>query len=283
MRLKATLLSAFALISLTASAQDKIYKKGGDVIEGKVKEVTPRNISYKRTDNPDGPDYVINRNEVERIKYQNGTEDYMDERRGEQVSSRKPQPRIEYGKNILSVALINLSEMGYGVGIAYERSLDRRGMLSFYLPVNVCLGGLGTTRYDMYGGSYNTRNRTVYQVMPGVKFYPTGNQGKVRYAVGPQLVFQTGTVEREQWIYDPLSSWSGSGYYRVGDAKMQKLGVMINNSLNMYPTQHLYLGMDLGLGLPYSHKEENISTGEMVERGTDAPLVQFNFRLGFRF
>lgn len=287
MRLKAILLSAFALISLSASAQDKIFKRNGDVIEGKVKEVNTRTISYKRQDNPDGPDYVVNRNEVTKIQYQNGSEDYMSNNphRDDKapIHETQPRPQIKYGGNIISAALINLSEMGYGVGLAYERSLDKKGMISFYLPVNVCLGGLGGNHYSMYGGSYNTRNRTIYQFLPGVKFYPTGNQGKVRYAVGPQLVYETGSIEREQWIYDPLSSWGGGGYYQVGNVDMSKLGVMINNSLNMYPTQHLFIGLDLGLGLPYSHKEENLSTGVMEERGTDAPLVQFNFRFGFRF
>ena len=288
MRLKAVLLSAFALISLSATAQDKIFKRNGDVIEGKVKEVNTRTVSYKRQDNPDGPDYVVNRSEVTKIQYQNGSEDYISNvpSRDDKapMHSEKQRPAIKYGGNIISAALINLSEMGYGVGLAYERSLDRKGMISFYLPVNVCLGGLGGNNYDMYGtGSYNTRSRTIYQLMPGVKFYPTGNQGKVRYAVGPQLVYETGTIEREQWIYDPLSSSSVGGYYQRGNVDMSKLGVMINNSVNMYPTQHLYLGLDLGLGLPYSHKEENLGTNVMVERGSDAPLVQFNFRFGFRF
>lgn len=287
MRLKATLLAAFALLSLSATAQDKIYKRNGDVIEGKVKEVNTRTVSYKRQDNPDGPDYVVNRGEVTKIQYQNGSEDYLsnnphkDDRAPEH--SAAPRPRIEYGGNIISAALINLSEMGYGVGLAYERSLDKKGIISFYLPVNVCLGGIGGGGYDMYGNGYNTRNRTIFQALPGVKFYPTGNQGKVRYAVGPQLVYESGTIEREQWIYDPLGPWGGGGYYQRGNVNMQKLGVMINNSLNMYPTQHLYIGLDLGLGLPYSHKEEVLGTNVMREKGVDAPLVQFNFRMGFRF
>jgi hypothetical protein len=286
MRLKALLLSALALTTLSATAQDKIYKRNGDVIEGKVKEVNQKNVTYKRQDNPDGPDYVINRGEVDRIKYQNGSEDYMSRnptRNDEEpVHSRKSEAKIEYGGNIISAALINLSETGYGVGIAYERSLDKRGHISLYLPVNVCLGGLGSNNYYYSGSTYNQQRRTIYQFLPGAKFYPTGNQGKVRYAVGPQLVYETGTIQREQWIYDPLMGYAG-GFYQTGDAKVEKFGVMINNSVNMFPTQHLFIGVDFGLGVPYSHKEENLSTKVMEERGTDAPLVQLNFRLGFRF
>lgn len=286
MRFKAILLSVCALVSLTASAQDKIYKRNGDVINGKVKEVNQKSVSYKRQDNPDGPDYVINRSEVTKIQYQNGSEDYMsnsphrDDRMPEHSS--EPKPQIHYGGNIISAALINLNEHGYGVGLAYERSLDKKGVISLYLPVNVCLGGIGNTDvYDpLTGGSTSQPlRRTIWQFMPGAKFYPAGNQGKARYAVGPQLVYETGTIEREQWIYDPSSSY---GFYQKGDAKVQKLGVMINNSVNMFPTKNLFIGVDFGIGIPYNWEEENLSTGQMEAAGNDSPLVQLNFRLGFR-
>jgi hypothetical protein len=285
MRFKAILLSAFALISLTASAQDKIYKKSGDVIEGKVKEVNTRNISYKRTDNPDGPDYVINRNEVEKIKYQNGSEDYMGERRREESvgSSRKPQPKIEYGGNIISLALINLNDEGFGFGLAYERNLDQNGNIAFYLPINVCMGGLGNGNvvYDPTFGGYTntTMKRTIYQLMPGVKFYPTGNKGKVRYAIGALVDYETGTKEVEQYVYTPTFP---SGYYKLGNADLEKFGIMIHNSLNMFPNAHIFIGLDLGLGLTYMNKEQDLNTGSMIEQGT-TQLAQFNFRIGYRF
>jgi hypothetical protein len=288
MRLNAILLSVCALISLTASAQDKIYKRNGDVINGKVKEVNQKSVSYKRQDNPDGPDYVINRSEVTKIQYQNGSEDYMsnsphrDDRAPEHHS--EPKPQIHYGGNIISAALINLNEHGYGVGLAYERSLDKRGVISLYLPVNVCLGGIGNdTYYDplLSGNITSPRRRTIWQFMPGAKFYPTGNQGKVRYAVGPQLVYETGTIEREQYLYDPTFP-GNAGFYRRDDVKIQKFGVMINNSVNMFPSRNLFIGIDFGIGIPYSWEEESLLTGQMEAAGNESPMVQLNFRLGFR-
>lgn len=287
MRLKSTLLAAFTLLSLAATAQDKIYKKNGDVIDGKVKEVNTRSISYKRADNADGPDYVIGRGEVEKIKYQNGTEDYMDERSRESrtTTSRKPAPKVDYGNNILSLALLNFNDEGYGFGMAYERLLDKNGVVSFYLPVNVTIGNLNGANqvYNPATGSYsyNTLKRTIYQVMPGVKFYPTGNKGKVRYAIGALLDYETGTKDQEQGMYDPLL---GGYYSKLVSSDIQKFGIMVSNSLNMYPSPHLFLGIDLGLGLTYMNQKQDFTQigAPMVEMGT-TQLAQFNFRLGYRF
>ena len=282
MRLKAILLAAFALITVSATAQDKIYKKNGDVIEGKVKEVNAKNISYKRWDNPEGPDYVIGRNEVQRIKYQNGSEDYMAPERESMTKGRKPQSKkIEYGGNIVSAALINLSDDGFGVGLAYERALDKRGVINFSLPINLCFSSIsGNEVYNPTTGSYdyNMLKRSIFQIMPGVKFYPTGNQGKVRYAIAAQVAYYTGTKEMEQYLPSPTIG----SYYTIGSAQVQKLGVIVNNSVNMFPTQHVFIGIDLGLGLTYMNKEENLMTNKMQELGT-AQLAQFNFRIGYRF
>lgn len=275
------LLALAALISLSATAQDKIYKKNGDVIEGKVKEVNARSVSYKRWDNLEGPDYVISRNEIQRIMYENGSADYLAPEKEMDNRTRKPQPKVNYGGNIISVAPINLSDDGFGIGLAYERALDKKGIINFYLPVNWCFGSIGTNQvYNPTTGTYeyNSLNRSIVQIMPGIKFYPTGNQGKVRYGIAAQAAYYTGTKEMEQSIYDPFL-----GYYtQIGNANIQKLGILVNNSLNMFPNPHVFIGIDLGLGLTYVNKEENLTTGTMQEWGT-AQLAQFNFRIGYRF
>ena len=51
--------------------QDSIYQKGSAVIFSKVTEVSSSEIKYRKANNPDGPVYTLDRNEVSRIKYQN--------------------------------------------------------------------------------------------------------------------------------------------------------------------------------------------------------------------
>ncbi len=60
------------VIKEVASADfDVIILKNADIIYGKVMEVTPEWIKYKRTDIPDGPIYTIARSEVYAISYRN--------------------------------------------------------------------------------------------------------------------------------------------------------------------------------------------------------------------
>ena len=56
---------------------DVIVKLNGDIVYGLVKEVGPDFVSYQRTDIPDGPIYIIPRNEIYVISYRNQVKDYI--------------------------------------------------------------------------------------------------------------------------------------------------------------------------------------------------------------
>ncbi|GAA4392576.1 hypothetical protein GCM10023186_43260 [Hymenobacter koreensis] len=64
-------------LTQVAQAQDLLTKRNGDEVQVKVLEVTPTEIRYKRTDNPEGPLFILPRTEVFMIKYANGTKDVM--------------------------------------------------------------------------------------------------------------------------------------------------------------------------------------------------------------
>jgi len=65
----------FALSFVFFKAQDSIVKRNGERTVAKVTEVNPTNIRYKRFDNPEGPLYTINKEEVNYVLYFNGTKD----------------------------------------------------------------------------------------------------------------------------------------------------------------------------------------------------------------
>ena len=69
---------AFLLFCFACHAQDLIITKKGDEISAKVLEVTPTEIKYKRTDNPDGPVYTADKSTVFMIKYENGTKEIIE-------------------------------------------------------------------------------------------------------------------------------------------------------------------------------------------------------------
>lgn len=62
-----------------AYSQDTIITVKGDKIISKVIEIGEQDIKYKKTDNLDGPNYTIAKREINKIVYQNGSEDFFNE------------------------------------------------------------------------------------------------------------------------------------------------------------------------------------------------------------
>ena len=64
--------AVFVLSFLSLHAQDILVRKGGEVENVKVLEVSPTEVRYKKSDNPDGPVFVEKRLNLYSVKYQNG-------------------------------------------------------------------------------------------------------------------------------------------------------------------------------------------------------------------
>jgi hypothetical protein len=180
----------------------------------------------------------------------------------------------EYGKNIITFSpiqlvesdLLNDNRSDVCLNIAYEH-IFWSGHLGIKLPV-----------------IFSLKNPFFY-VMPTLKLYPT-KQGVVRYAVGPQFFFGTGTVKYHQYY-----NYYGNGYYQnvtISETRTQ-FGFMINNSVNFTIIKNIYLGMDLGLGINYydSMKDNNndyyYNSYYPNNDNPFNPIVQFNFSMGYRF
>ena len=252
------------LIAGNTYAQDKLYKKSGDMLEVKVTEVSTRTVSYKKINNQDGPTYTIAKGDVARIEYENGSEDYFGEQERSTQKAKKP---VKYGNNIISVIPMQVLTNNVGLGLSYERVLDKAGIISFYLPVSIEFDG--SPNNGIGPAPVNGETYPSYYIMPGVKFYPTGSKGVVRYAVGPNLAYVAG--KEFNFVYDNLGNIVGQDVQNTS-----KLGVMVTNSLNINPTSHIHLGIELGIGFTYMNKLGN------TELGTDA-LAQFGFKIGYRF
>lgn len=268
MKIKHSYLAIVAvLLANAATAQDKMYKTNGDVIDAKVKSVNENVITYKRFNNPDGPDYQIKKAELSRIKYANGTEEEYNVRM--QTSSAAPRSKPKYGKNILTFSPMTLSNVGIGVGLGYERILDKDGKFAFVLPISYFYNNLSGD-YDPYpyNGGNSSQAINFLAVAPGIKIYPTGF-GVVRYGIGASLAFGTGTTR--SYEYNPLTGYNS---YVSNDRFV--MGFMVNNSLNINPTPKVYLGLEMGMGTTYVNQVNGIE-------GNVAFLVQFGIKGGFRF
>ncbi len=138
MNFKALLLSLSTVVIYTAvSAQDRIIKMNGTSVEAKVIEIDSRVISYNKADNIDGPVYKIAKSDVEKIEYENGTEEVFNKRR----TIRDNVDNKNYGNNVIAFAPLQVNNGGIGVGLSYERLLDKKGIIAFYLPVTASFRG----------------------------------------------------------------------------------------------------------------------------------------------
>ena len=279
MKLRSFLLVLILALSGTAFAQDKIYKRNGDVIDAKIKTVAVKTITYVRFDNQTGPEYTIIKNEVEKIVYQNGSEEEFGGRRDPRISRHdkdvdnkdaEPGDKKNYKPNIVSVAPLQFTENGLGFGFSYEHALDPKGILSFYLPVAVTFDLNNGTYYNQAAGAYqNGPQDAMFYAMPGIKVYPTGAFGTVRYSLGPSLVIGTG--QKSTQTYDPYGTASS---FVTQDHLV--LGMIINNTLNINANAHISLGLELGFGFTYLNRVGGLN------QGTEG-LVQGGFKIGYRF
>ena len=89
---KTFFLIAFAAGSFTLNAQDILVRKGGKIENVKVLEVSPTEVKFKKSNNPDGPIFVEKRSDLYSIQYQNGeVQTFNEKRKSNKTWSSFPQ------------------------------------------------------------------------------------------------------------------------------------------------------------------------------------------------
>ncbi len=269
MKFKGSLLTLLCVFLFsTLFAQDRIFKKNGEIIEAKVRSVTPESITFKKFDNPDGPEYSIPKQDVVKIKYQNGSEDIFEEnndRIGVNNSNANSKSKTAINNNIVSFAPIEITENGYGIGLSYERVLDKTGWVSLFVPVSLTFNNNQQT--NSITGLNETKHEPMFYLAPGIKIYTNLNSTrKAKYSICPSLVFSTG-----RGMYNP------SGYTNESiEQSRTQMGAMVSFGWNYFPSNHLYMGFDLGLGATYSN------TYDGHDGGTTG-LSHASLRVGYRY
>ena len=284
MRLKMLLATVTGLFAVgTANAQDKIFMSDGSVIDAKVEMVTTNRIKYKLFNNLDGPQYSVAKRNVDKIKYQNGTEDrYVDADRESQPTGiheinndKYVDVKTKLRKQLIGFSPLQFTENGVGFSISYERVLDKDGIITFNIPFITTFDLANNNNNAVYnnGVEQKTNQDAMVYLSPGLKFYPSGCYGNVTYAIGPSLVIGAGQHTTYNSNYDPVT------YQYIGGSQTQDkfiLGIMITNSLNMNVTKKFYLGLDLGLGFTYINQLGGVT---QPMNG----IVQGGFKMGYRF
>jgi len=133
MKTKSTIILLLLMgVFFTAKSQDLIYKKNNEVIMAKILEIGVDEIKYKEFNNQSGPTFAIDKNEITRIKFENGKTQYF----GDNIDN--PNLYADNKKNAIKVDF--LSYMFGQTTFGYERSL-KPGMS---IEANIGIIGLGT-------------------------------------------------------------------------------------------------------------------------------------------
>ena len=74
----------------TLKSQDTLFMKNGAQIPAKILEVTPTEVKYKKTDNPDGPTFITHGSDISSIKYKNGSVDNINVAPPEVAADKTP-------------------------------------------------------------------------------------------------------------------------------------------------------------------------------------------------
>src|SRR5688572_13237784 len=134
------------LFSAVASAQDKTYRKNGQVLKVKVLEVSSTEVKYKIFGSAeDSPVYVLERDRIKKIEYEDG----RTEKSGE-VDLKDPEQYSDQKINALKVNFLG-PLVGF-TQITYERSMGVGKSLEASFAV-IGAGKNGTLAYNYYGNT----------------------------------------------------------------------------------------------------------------------------------
>lgn len=109
-------------------SQDKIYKTDNTIIEAKIQEVGNLEIKYKKISNINGPTYVVNKENVSMIVYENGEKEVYNQTQNFQQSKgtvqtiSTPFDTLAYIAKFLGVKLQSTIEPGGGIKIIDKES-----------------------------------------------------------------------------------------------------------------------------------------------------------------
>lgn len=115
---KYLLVSVLIFAGIPVNAQDTINKTDGEKIIGKVLEIDDSSVRYKKSNNPDGPVYILKISEISSIRYQNNETEVL-------AKSEQPKKRDFAGMTDVEI-LKEITKKGNKV---YVESKDENAIL----------------------------------------------------------------------------------------------------------------------------------------------------------
>lgn len=262
-------------------AQDTIYLKDGDQLIVKVIDIETYRINYKKLSNLEGPKYVLNNSDIQKIHLFGGeilvnknnqlvdpaveVKEVVTENPAESAISpfdddHKKKLRVQksikynkrknlFGYNYASLIILNLE-------FDYERIIDKVGYFGLKIPIMFNMG-IQANYLD---------KRNLFTTGIHANIYPLG-QGKITYFTGPVIRYSL-MEDNDQINTNNILN------IQIEPTKSNYLGFYMNNGVLFRASPFLSFGISMGFGVrkDLNRSNEN-SEFDMIGEGS----ISFRF------
>jgi len=227
----AFLLFLLVWFAQNGKAQDTLRRTDGVLIPAEILDIKTGEIYFKKTADPDSRVYIISTEEVEWVRYANGTQRLF---ASPKVDLSKTQSfSLAPIRNIIALRPFDL--LFPVLSFSYERFSPSQ-KFSYRIPVAFSLNNNSQDPYNAFFSSAGKSFGTGIEL----NFY-LGNPDRFRYFIGP--AFQLGFLRFSSEYYNP------NGPTTKYEHKGTQVAILANNGFWFQATDRVVLGADLGLGL----------------------------------
>lgn len=321
MKSQLSLIVFFVFLLGNLFSQDQLFKKDNTKLEVKILEINPTEIKYKLKSNPDGPLYVVLKNEVALVIYANGEHETFSDAKSEvpkasisqqvQVISydslyarRKREALNKFNSRIKHKNAIFINALALGnncLSFSMFREFAN-GRFSVHLPFSFSIAeptipnnGL-YNNFDYYYDNISEQKVThkALDIGLGIYFHTSG-KNVVTHFIGPliRMAQYNGTFRASDYYYDPVYGMQNySGPYKIRGFVMNETYLMINNGVLFRITPRFNLMIHAAMGVManrdyIANDPKNFSTGTYTydynKNPLSNPVFNLGFHAGFRF
>jgi hypothetical protein len=238
----------FIFVIRIAKSQDIILMKNGDEVKSKVLEINDNIIKYKKTENPDGPAYSVQKTDVLMIKYANGTKDiFSNEKQPAAPANASIQTKTSEKKGGSFIKYTNLTQLGFGFGV----------------------GGYTITFYDPFYGNRNENyeNLTDMVRMSTINGIRIGSRFSTAIGTGLDYYFYRGSHSLSVPVYLDLR------FNILGDRVTPVVFFDVGNSFKTnhsegYNFNGLLIEPGFGIKVPADDVALNFSFSYMIQKSS---------------
>jgi hypothetical protein len=273
---KANLLVSVIFCANLVLAQDQLFKTDNTKLLVKIIEIRPESIKYKQFDNLNGPSYVLSKNEVSLIIYENGNHEVIisnvPTNRETGGANGKDQTNLTYKIDSLSyykyaqsisVNFLNFANNEFG--FIYQREFYKKSF-NLMIPFAIGLGepiitesvyfGGNNNNYYYTGYNYSTLNlnRKLIEFGIGLNYYASLKHS-INYFIGPMLKFIQYSANQ---TYNYANGYYTNPYYIEQTTTLNRFTASITNGMLFRTKGRLVVNLFASLGFEYDELTNKI-------------------------